>query len=263
MQAFLEKRNDQIFVTKGMGYNFPLHLHAHAEVIAVHQGSLEISVGDESRKLTAGELAVVFPNQFHSYANPSDDNRMTAIVFNLSLSKEYIKTLLQYHPVHAFLEKEQVHENIGYALEQINLEYRRSQRNGIFSPFIQLILARILEVSALAENRDNKSQQIIRRISDYVYSHYKEAISLASAARALGMDKYCLSRLFSDSIGRSFTSYVNSIRLSFACSLLTDSDYSVTEVSEESGFGSLRSFYRTFKSEYGMTPMAYRALGRR
>lgn len=258
MKAFVESRDNQVFVTRGYGYAFPLHLHAHMELFLVHAGSITVTVGNYVKTLSEGSMAVVFPNQIHGYDNPSEDNRNTTIVVDLSYVGGNLSTLLRYHPSYPFVGREDVHENIVYALDQMNQEHRGARRREIFVPFIQLIIARLFEVLELKENRDVASQEQTWQIADYVNKHFQEPMSLEEMAQHLGMCKFRLSRLFSTLFGQSFTAYVNSIRLSHACSLLEGTNMSITDISEESGFGSLRTFFRVFHNEHGVSPQVFR-----
>jgi AraC-like DNA-binding protein len=260
VKAFFEKRDDQIFVNRTKGYGFPLHLHPHLELIILHSGSIQVTVSAQSKVVAEGGLAVIFPNQVHGYDNPSPDSRITMLVIDLSFTGSYMDTLLQNHPADSYLDKGKVHENVLYAFEQLFLEYEGTRKTEIYFPFIQLILARLMQEMILQSNRSTDQQQLTWQIANYVNEHYREQISLESMADALGMCKYNLSRLFSEKTGQSFPAYLTSIRLSYACSLLKDSKYSVTEISEGSGFGSLRTFFRVFSAEHGMTPMEFRKI---
>jgi AraC-like DNA-binding protein len=56
----------------------------------------------------------------------------------------------------------------------------------------------------------------------------------------------------------NFCSYINILRVNEACSLLQQSDKSIIEIAEESGFSSLRTFNRAFLRHVGISPREYR-----
>lgn len=257
-KIFVESRDNEVFVTRGYGYAFPLHLHAHLELFLVHAGSIQVTVANHVRTLTEGSVAIIFPNQIHKYDKPSEDNHNTTAVLDLSYVGAYLDTLLRNQPVNPFLDREKVHQNIVYALDQMNDEYHGGKRRAIFAPFIQLMLGRLFEVIILEEIRDASCQEQTWQIADYVNKHFQEPISLDDMAKHLGVCKFRLSRTFSTMFDQSISTYINSIRLYHACGLLERTDMSITDISEESGFGSLRTFFRVFKREQGMSPQAFR-----
>ena len=62
----------------------------------------------------------------------------------------------------------------------------------------------------------------------------------------------------SNKLKMGFNDYVNSLRISNACKQLIKSDASITEISENVGFNTLRTFNRAFMKQTGMTPSEYR-----
>ncbi len=57
----------------------------------------------------------------------------------------------------------------------------------------------------------------------------------------------------------SFRDYLNSRRSALAQIMLQSTSQPVTDIAFDSGFNSLRSFYRAFRKEYGITPNDFRS----
>ena len=55
-----------------------------------------------------------------------------------------------------------------------------------------------------------------------------------------------------------FCEYIQSMRVRFACDMLMETDRRISEISETAGFGTIRSFNRSFRESTGMTPLDYR-----
>lgn len=66
------------------------------------------------------------------------------------------------------------------------------------------------------------------------------------------------SRFFKQASGRGFVEFVDRLRVSKSCELLSKSDKPVTEVCFESGFNNLSNFNRRFHALKGMPPSQYR-----
>ncbi len=76
----------------------------------------------------------------------------------------------------------------------------------------------------------------------------------------LGTNKNLFIEAFQQCFGMSFNEFINNLRLKNALILLEKSDLSIVEISERSGFGTVRTFRRQFHDKYGMSPADYRKL---
>lgn len=84
-------------------------------------------------------------------------------------------------------------------------------------------------------------------------------ISRDALLRQIHISKNVFAHLIQTFTGMNFNGYINSKRLDHSISLLKDyNSYTVEAVAADSGFNNVRSFYRTFRDKYGMTPSEYR-----
>ncbi len=255
--AFFENRTERFQASAGPGFSFPPHLHLQLELFFVNRGSAEVTVGNHTATLYAGSLAIIFPNQTHSYQCTSEGSLITMLIAEPSYAGRLMDTLLRFSPESPFLAE--IHPNIHYAINEILKEHGKQEPDeAVYGPFIQLILARALPELKLCEKRGDHQQDLIWQIANYVNEHYQEPLTLVSLAKGVGVSPGRLSHVFSEKIGQSFPSYLAHIRLSYAQALLQDTELSVTEIGEESGFESQRSFFRVFQRYHGMTPAEYR-----
>lgn len=102
------------------------------------------------------------------------------------------------------------------------------------------------------------SDDIIYRTVSYIASHFAEEISLTQMAEDLGYSPYVLSRVFSGTFHCNFNTYLNHVRLDHACNALLHTDQTITEVYENAGFTSQRTFNRVFREKFRMSPKDYR-----
>ena len=75
-----------------------------------------------------------------------------------------------------------------------------------------------------------------------------------------GYSKYHFSRLFSEYTKETFCDYLNLRRIKAAEELLLNDSLSVTEIAMQSGFSSIATFNRLFRSLKGCSPSEYRKL---
>ena len=112
--------------------------------------------------------------------------------------------------------------------------------------------------------RSNKpdENQAMRTVIQYCSQNFTKDLSLTILEEELHLNKYYISHLFGDKLGMRFNDYINSLRISESCRLLRMSALSITEISDASGFGTLRTFNRAFIKQMGMSPSEYRKSGR-
>ncbi len=86
-------------------------------------------------------------------------------------------------------------------------------------------------------------------------------LSLESVAEKLEINKSYLSRIINAELGKSFTDYVNELRIEEAKIYLTHPDfinYTLVSIGLEAGFNSKSTFNTSFKKYTGMTPSEYK-----
>ncbi|MGA9657701.1 MAG: AraC family transcriptional regulator [Asticcacaulis sp.] len=103
---------------------------------------------------------------------------------------------------------------------------------------------------------------LIRKTLWYVESHLDSDLSLGEIARALGVSRFHITRLFATLNGQSLMGYVKARRLSEAAKRLApDSD--ILDIALSAGYGSHAAFSRAFRAEFGVSPKVLRSLDNR
>lgn len=242
--------------------NYRAHMHNDFELFYVTSGVQLLNVMDKTYTLKAGDCAVIFPNVIHSYKRPESANEeelpgsYTLIFAPAGMVYSIFPETKNIHAADCVVNADDIGENAALAFEKIVDEASINAQIGwahiIFSYLISPIMAR----GASRDPRADISSQLI----SYVSLNYKEPLSLDSVADALGISRFTISRIFSNEIKTSFRSYIGMLRSNCAAELIKRHDLPFEDIAKESGFESLRSFYRVFTSVYNITPAKYRSL---
>lgn len=87
----------------------------------------------------------------------------------------------------------------------------------------------------------------------------KEKIKLETLAREVGISPEQLSEYLNTFLNKSFTEYINDLKIEEGKILLMEKkEVSTTRIGFEAGFGSTSAWHRAFKDATGMTPEEYR-----
>jgi DNA-binding response OmpR family regulator len=88
------------------------------------------------------------------------------------------------------------------------------------------------------------------------------SLTLAGIARALGTHEKRLSQAFRQHAGMTVFAYLGEARIARGRQLLADTDMSVQQVAEKTGFSSAANFATAFREHVDATPTAYRLAAR-
>ena len=241
MHLTYENTNEEIIAVKRKPRHQPPHLHNAMEIVCVTKGTLELGVGQELYHMETGDIGVVFPDVIHHYQ-----------VFSSEVNEAVFINAPQYPVVKSDVIPDEVYRAVESIVD--------TGQNDIWvvQAYLQIILARCIPMMKLVEKSKIGSDDIIYRTVSYISANFNKSISLDGMAHDLGVSKFALSRLFSKTFHSSFNQYVNEARLGYACQRIETTDDTLTEISMDSGFGSLRTFNRVFKEKYRLTPSEYR-----
>lgn len=87
-------------------------------------------------------------------------------------------------------------------------------------------------------------------------------LSLQFSADQLGVTPEHLSRTIRLETGRTFMEIVNHLRIEHAKALLQSSALKIEEIADLSGFGTAKSFFRSFKQAEGVSPGVWRSMNK-
>lgn len=93
---------------------------------------------------------------------------------------------------------------------------------------------------------------------EYIKRNFHNPITLQTVAENVGLSECHLSRLFVKATGINFTHFLNLVRLAEAKNLLEKTEWTITKIAFEVGYGSLPYFNYTFKKYEKCTPHEFR-----
>lgn len=106
------------------------------------------------------------------------------------------------------------------------------------------------------------AQEYVNRATDFIHNNFGYEIGVAEIARAVGIDRTYLYRIFRRLAGQSPKEYLTGFRLRMAAGMLKETGLPVTEIALSCGFREVSLFDRQFRAAYGCTPRHYRKSGK-
>lgn len=263
MKVVYEKKPNDFYYRNDRGYVTPLkcsaHLHYHVEIVYLREGHCKAYVDSDSFDLEEGDLLVVFPNRIHRFEDEVGYNRYDLFIVNPDIATDLAQRITSENPQNPVIKK--CNENkrllalidILCGAEKFPQDYKQTMMKGYFLSFF----AEVLNMLPM-KNSKSDDNQAMRALVQYCSQNFTKDLSLSMLEEELHLSKYYISHLFGDKLGIRFNDYINSLRISEACRLLRTSTLSVTEISDASGFGTLRTFNRAFTKQMKTSPSDYR-----
>jgi AraC-like DNA-binding protein len=89
-------------------------------------------------------------------------------------------------------------------------------------------------------------------------NNFQKEVTLEAVANIASMNPAAFCRYFKRITNKSFIQFLNEIRIGYACKLLLDDKFSVSQICYESGFNNLSNFNKQFKAATNKTPQDYK-----
>lgn len=252
----------------------PCHWHDDIEWIYIISGKMCYYINGRRILLNENDSLMVNSRQMHyGCSYKEQDCQFLCILFHPSLFGSN-KCLLQKYvtPVIENADCEYLHfhskqargKEIAEYLEQI-----RCLKAGAANAYEMQAIAIIFQLwSSLLQCKElaipnsksdcNSDLEIQKNMVSFIYQHYMERISLNEIAASgnVSRSKCCL--IFKHYLQQSPVDFLNTFRLKTSCSLLRNTEKSITEIAFSCGFNHLSYFSKLFIRTFGCTPREYR-----
>lgn len=246
------------------------HYHRAIELTLIQRGAGTRFVADHIELFEPGDLVLIGANVPH-YWHQRSASAGLAIQWDFPLE----------HGIWSFGESSALRTLTEFARRGLHIqgktaELTRSRIEGL--PFLTGMarLAQFLQILdglAKAPSRDIRPlsgrafslvgtaehQEAVRRAVSYILAHYHRSVGLPELLRLTSMSRATFARQFRRHAGKSFSTFLNQVRLQAVCRALRDTTELVSNIALDHGFNQLSFFNRLFRREFGISPSAYRA----
>ena len=268
-QSFLIRRFNRL------AYDAPYHFHPEFELTYIINGHGKRYVGSRLDEFTSGDLILLGPNMPHCWKleTPVDElDNVGAVVIQFAgdfLGNSFFqKEELQY--INQLLKKSNSGIYFsGKTRERVNKKILNlSTETDHFKILIGLLdilqdLATSDEYIILDEQRDTadllaNDQERINPVFAYLVENFRTQVSLEEVAAIANMTPNAFCKFFKRITRKTFMETVITYRLNYAIQQLVQTDYPISQIAFDSGFGDVSHFYKTFKQKMKVSPLSYR-----
>lgn len=248
----------------------PWHWHEALEINLVKEGSICVSTTEKTCRFEKNEAFFINSNVLASMTVDEHCNMESHLFHGVFLSghfksifeTKYLTPVTQNGNISLVCIRGESppQKQILSKLRQLgNLQTQKDQEFQTRNLLSEIWLNLLEELNrADTQTRSTKNQDRLLSMLAYIHDNYAQKITLEQIADAASVStRECL-RCFQSSIQQSPLEYLITYRIRAAQKLLTETQFSVTEVALQTGFNSSAYFAKVFRSCCGTTPLTYR-----
>lgn len=233
------------------------------ELFVQTQGTLYITMDEEQYALNEGDFLLMPPGAVQ-YGYRESDCSFYWLHFTVKEGCQKIESGTEYEaglltiPNRGTLRSQ---DKLIVMLKQLQdsvRSYREQTLNNYLTTSILCELYNQLYFVQNQSGKKHKQQQLYNDIADYIKWNSQENLKVNELAEHFGYNAKYLSSIFSKIAGISIKQYMLQEKMNAAKSLLTDTNKSIKEISQQLGYSDSHQFMHSFKKITGLTPTDYR-----
>ncbi|CDD49323.1 putative uncharacterized protein [Bacteroides sp. CAG:875] len=257
-------------------FTYPWHFHSEFEIIYVEKGYGQGMIGDSITHFSDQSLFVLGSNLPHYVENPPEYTQQENLRVNgviIQFEKDFIQYAFshysQFQAINRLLKNAQ--RGLLYSIAAYpdipNKIKCIPQKEGVeqIAEFLRLLDAlthtipfKFISSPAYEPVPSRLHGRKIEKVIAYLNTHYTQDIRLEDVASYAAMNTTAFCRFFKENTGKTFKQHITDMRIGYACKLLLNEQWNISEICLECGFESVAHFNRCFKQHTEMTPTTYR-----
>lgn len=244
---------------KGIMQKFPPHFHEYYVIGFIEKGQRLLICQGEEYTINPGDILIFNPYDTHS-CEQIDGKTLDyrCLNVNKTIMKKVMVEIQGKESLPYFHKNVLFHKGISTSLKELHMNIL--QKNKEFRKeelFLYLMEALIQTNSNLTiQPAKIETSQEIQLVCKYLEENYTRTIKLEELSQMTAGNKYQLLRAFAKQKGITPYSYLETIRVNHAKTLL-ENNISPIEVTSLTGFSDQSHLTKAFKKRIGLTPKQY------
>jgi AraC-like DNA-binding protein len=242
-------------------HDYPRHMHEEYSIVAILQGTEITNCRGTNHTARAGDLLLINAEEAHSNQSVGSEYRLIKVraktlqriardLGEPALTAPYFPELVVNDPL---LFRRLL--NLHLTLEQNTSGLE--QESEFFSTMGLLLTPTNMGYRARRVATKAGSEDVyVRRVRDYLRSHYAENVSLTQLTSLTNLSPFYLLRVFHNSAGFPPHEYQTQVRIAHARKLIRNGT-PLSQAALETGFFDQSHLSRNFKRIVGVTPRQY------
>jgi AraC-like DNA-binding protein len=253
------------------------HYHPELEISLIKKSKGIRFVGDNIEPFEAGDLVFIGSNMPHCWRNDAADvnnlhhqAEMLTIQFSWNFIGDDFYKIPECNAIVEVLRMAargiRITGKTGQEISEILLSLENLSGISRIISLISIldILSNSTEIFPIASveyvnTYSNAESSRINKIHQYLVNNFSTQLSLNEVAAVANISATAFCRYLKTKTGKTYSLFLNEIRIKYACKLLVSSALNQSEIAIECGYNTLSNFSIQFKQITGQTPKEYQA----
>lgn len=250
------------------------HHHTALELVVIKKSTGTLFIGDAIEDFKPGDVVLIGKNLPHMWLNDesyfAEDSDLTAEAIAIHFKEDFLgasffeSTAL--NQIKKMLDKTQLGIKFRHVSDQIYFRFENLLNQTGFDRlinFLQILQdlsdtdCETLVSSGFTSTFSATNDMVLDSTYDFIYKNFNRPISASDVAEAIHMNASAFSRYFKKIHHKTFTCYLNELRIGYACKLLLENKLSITAICYDCGYNNVSNFNRQFKKIKGMSPSGF------
>lgn len=249
-------------------FEFKWHYHPEYELTYIIKGSGYRIVGNTYAYFAAGDLVLLGSNLPHTWSSKAQENSISEAIV-IQFSKEFMASFLTLN------ESKSINVMLSNSGRGITFSTDEALQSKIIAVTDTAGMDRVLKLMALLDELSQKPMQCItpnafhtivskksevriNKVCLFIQNNFYKKIALKEVADLIYLTESNFCKFFKKATGKTYSDYINEIRINEVCRLLVQSEKTINQIAFECGFETLSYFNRVFIIKKGRTPSSYR-----
>ena len=256
--------------------DYPWHYHPEYEIIFVEKSYGIRLMGNHIGNFTNGDLMFIGSNLPHVWKNDLDfyqgNKDLFVDVYVIHFKEDVLSPGFFDLPECAHIKKLFAKGQQGVLIN--GKDHRKISgliKDVVAASGIERLLLFLKTLDAIAQTEDfellstsgyttsvnTSDTERINVVMNYIMEHYANDIKVEEIASLSHLTVSSFCRYFKSRTQKTFSEFLNEVRILNACKLLVKTDMTITEICYETGYNNISHFNRQFKLITGLTAKAY------
>lgn len=254
-----------------MAFYGVLHRHDELQISYIVEGEGVLIVGDTVSSYSKGDVIILgsnVPHVFKSNEKLKQPSYMLSVFFTqTSFGTDFFQTE-ELKSLQSFFKKSENGFKLKNPSEKVIRLFYSIQKSTKLERFIlffqllkQLNSAKYDVLSSFHSEKKYKDTegQRMGAVFQYTMNHFREKITLEEIAKEAAMTPNAFCNYFKKRTRKTYITFLNEIRVEEACRLLREeTELSIAEIAEQSGFQNISNFNRIFKKIKAIKPIEFK-----